>query len=279
MTDYFSGYKKRIDKVLDQLLPASTIEPCKLHQAMRYAILNGGKRLRPLLVYATGETLGVELNYLDSAAGAVELIHAFSLVHDDLPAMDNDDWRRGQPACHKAFDETTAILTGDALQTLAFEILATYTNDNLTATQKLNMIAVLTNATSSLGMAGGQALEFSYFDKAIGVKELEKIHQLKTGALMRASVQLGAIAANATEEQIKYLDIYASSIGLAYQIQDDIHDGMPDGNKPTYLSCLGLKVAQEKLHELHEKALAALNLFGENAKPLRQLTNHIIKLD
>lgn len=278
--DYFSERQARINSILDLHLPSATVEPCRLHQAMRYAVLNGGKRLRPLLVYATGETLGVNLGQLDSAACAVELIHAFSLVHDDLPAMDNDDLRRGQPACHKAFDETIAILTGDALQTLAFEMLAVDDEvAHLTAIQKLKMITVLTKATSSLGMAGGQALEFAYVNKTIGVNELEIIHSLKTGALMRASVQLGAIAADATELQLQQLGEYASLIGLAYQIQDDILDGMPDGDKPTYLSCLGLTAAQKKLRELYDSALELLNLFGENAKPLRQLTDYIIQVN
>lgn len=271
-------YQNRVNQILDKFLPGSDLEPKQLHQAMRYAVLNGGKRLRPLLVYATGLTLGATLEKLDSAACAVELIHAFSLVHDDLPAMDNDDVRRGQPACHKEFDETTAILAGDALQTLAFEILAADEVPQLTAVQKLQMIKVLSKATSSLGMAGGQALEFAYQSKNINESELEMIHRLKTGALMRASVQLGAIAAHATTTQLQQLDEYANLIGLAFQIQDDIDDGMPDGDKTTFLSYLGLESAQEKLSALRDQALIVLNNFDDNAKPLRELTDYIIQL-
>lgn len=272
-------YQNRVNQILGKFLPEFDLEPKQLHQAMRYAVLNGGKRLRPLLVYATGLTLGATLEKLDSAACAVELIHAFSLVHDDLPAMDNDDMRRGQPACHKAFDETTAILAGDALQTLAFEILAADEVAQLTAVQKLQMIKVLSKATSSLGMAGGQALEFAYQSKNIHEAELEMIHRLKTGALMRASVQLGAIAADATATQLQQLDEYANLIGLAFQIQDDIDDGMPDGDKTTYLSYLGLESAQQKLFALRDQALIVLNNFGDNAKPLRELTDYIIQLN
>jgi farnesyl diphosphate synthase len=277
--DYFLNYQTRVNAKLEKYLPKVTEEPCRLHEAMRYTVLNGGKRLRPALIYATGETLGVNLEQLDGAACAIELIHAFSLVHDDLPAMDDDDWRRGQLACHKAFDEATAILAGDALQTLAFEILSSDVENHLTATQKLQMIIALTKATSSFGMAGGQALEFAYANQKLSVEKLEKIYQMKTGALMRASVQLGAIAANASELQLKHLDNYAHLIGLAYQIQDDIHDGIPDGDKTTYLSYLGLTAAQKKLAELHEHALKELDFFEENANPLRRLTDLILHIE
>lgn len=275
---YIQERQKHIDNTLEKFLPDLTVEPVQLHTAMRYAVLNGGKRLRPLLVYATGETLGLSLDKLDCAACAVELIHAYSLVHDDLPAMDNDDFRRGQPSCHKAFTEATAILTGDALQALAFEILAKESNQQ---GQSLQMIMLLAKACGA--MVGGQALEFTTLQKAIGVTELETIHSLKTGALMRASVQLAALVAEADAMQIQQLDHYASCLGLAFQIQDDIQDdiqkdqAIQDNCQPSYPGCLGLEVAQSRLQELRQQALAAIAQFGQNAEPLRNLVDYMIR--
>jgi geranylgeranyl pyrophosphate synthase len=240
--------QERINQVLDKYLPAPDLEPKRLHQAMRYSVLNGGKRIRPLLVYATGEIFGADLDSLDIPACAIELVHAYSLIHDDLPAMDNDGVRRGKPSCHKAFDEATAILAGDALFNLAFQILA---ENNLAQT----MIPVLAKACSSFGMAGGQAIDLESIGKQMSLAQLENMHNLKTGALIRASVKLGAIAANCNQQQLGILDNYAKCLGLAFQIQDDILDANEiNDNKVTYVSLLGLEQAKIKLEESHKKA-------------------------
>jgi geranylgeranyl pyrophosphate synthase len=240
--------QERINQVLDKYLPAPDLEPKRLHQAMRYSVLNGGKRIRPLLVYATGEIFGSDLDNLDIPACAIELVHSYSLIHDDLPAMDNDDVRRGKPTCHKAFDEATAILAGDALFNLAFQILAKH---NLSQT----MIPVLANACSSFGMAGGQAIDLESIGKQLTLEQLENMHNLKTGALIRACVKLGAITANCNQQQLDTLDNYAKCIGLAFQIQDDILDANEiSDNKATYVSLLGLEQAKIKLEESHKKA-------------------------
>jgi len=273
--NYLSSCTARIERVLEQYLPKA-IQPLRLHQAMRYAVLNGGKRLRPLLVYAAGETLGASLEALDTAACAVELIHAYSLVHDDLPAMDDDDVRRGQPTCHKAFDEATAILVGDALQSLAFAVLSS-DDSFILPTARLQMIHTLTQASGFLGMVGGQAAELELNSQSLNLTQLETIHRLKTGALIRASVQLGAMAAGANTHQLGQLTHYADCLGLAFQIQDDVLDHATDKTLCSYSAVMGLAAAQKKIASLYQQALAQLLPLGPNAMPLLELANFIIR--
>lgn len=283
-------YQQRVNTALDTWLPAVTIQPTRLHEAMRYTVLNGGKRIRPLLVYLTGQTLNVNPTLLDGLASAVELIHAYSLVHDDLPAMDNDDLRRGKPTCHKAFDEATAILVGDALQTLAFYILSHDSHLPPLLPQRLEMINTLALASGSRGMVGGQAIDMEAVDQSLTLAELENMHIHKTGALIRASVKLGALAYPALDDNLlAKLDHYAKCIGLAFQIQDDILDieantetlGKAQGadiahNKVTYPALLGLRGAKQMATELIEQALDSLSDFDDKAEPLRWMANYII---
>jgi len=278
----------RVEKALDHNLPATAIEPRNLHEAMRYATFNGGKRVRPLLVYAAGTACGGNMDVLDTPACAVELIHSYSLVHDDLPAMDDDDLRRGKPTCHRVYDEATAILVGDALQSLAFELLAKST-DRIPAETRLNMLRTLANASGSRGMAGGQAMDIAGVDQELSLPELEIMHIHKTGALIRASVQLGVLTAGGSKEQLAKLEHYAKAIGLAFQVQDDILDvtenthtlGKTQGkdaadNKPTYPALLGLDGARQKARELLEEAHDALNGFDGSAQRLRQLADYVV---
>lgn len=269
ISHYFVDKQKHLYQTLTTLFTFSA--DLKLKQAMEYAVLNGGKRLRPLLVYTVGETLGVSPGNLDAPACAIELIHCYSLVHDDLPAMDDDDFRRGQLSCHKAFDEAVAILVGDALQTQAFQLLAQA--KNFTAEQRLQMIETLAKASGAEGMVGGQALEFSV--KAKDKELLEKIHQLKTGALILASVQLGAIAANADKHQFEQLSQYGKYLGLAYQIQDDILDNATDKGELSYVACVGLENAKAYLQQLKEQAFAQIADLSSNDL-LKELTNLIL---
>ncbi len=284
------NYRQRVEQALEARLPAANIEPVRLHQAMRYAVLNGGKRIRAVLVYATGKALNAELDHLDAPACAMELIHAYSLVHDDLPAMDDDDLRRGQPTCHKAFDEATAILSGDALQTQAFNLLAHGMPAGINADRCLEMIATLSQASGSRGMAGGQAMDLAAVGNHLNLTELENMHIHKTGALIRASVKLGALAAPETDrELLKKLDHYANCIGLAFQIKDDILDVEGDTNilgkqkgadlardKPTYTSLMGLAPAKRRARELHEEAIASLSALGSAAEQLRGISEFIV---
>ncbi len=287
-----SSYQQRVNAALNTYLPATQISPSRLHEAMRYSTFNGGKRVRPLLVYLTGYLFNGNPLMLDAPACAVELIHTYSLIHDDLPAMDDDDLRRGQPTCHKAFDEATAILAGDALQTLAFYILAhdkhlvTHLND----AQRLAMISTLALATGSRGMAGGQAMDMEAVGHQLNLAELENMHIHKTGALIRASVKLGALThLNVASSELSHLDHYAKCIGLAFQVQDDILDiesttetlGKSQGadianNKATYPALLGLKAAKDMANDLLAQALESLNDFDERADPLRWIANYII---
>ncbi len=283
-------YSARIEKVLDQWLPYADKPPARLHAAMRYAVLAGGKRLRPLLIYAAGEVLGVPAGQLDGAAAAVEIIHAYSLIHDDLPAMDNDDLRRGRPTCHKAFDVATAILAGDALQVLAFQILAEDNGMLVTPATRLEMIRSLTVASGSMGMAGGQAMDLAAAGKNLGLAELERMHIYKTGALIRASVLLPVqYQTGLAIAKREALDRYAKCAGLAFQIRDDILDvegetaalGKQAGadaslNKPTYPSVLGLEESRRRALNLHHAAIEALALFGETAEPLAWLSEYIV---
>ncbi len=286
---FMQAGQKRVEKALDQHLPAATVLPQRLHQAMRHSTLNGGKRLRAILVYATGQALSIEAEHLDIAACSVELIHAYSLIHDDLPAMDDDDLRRGKPTCHIAFDEATAILAGDALQTLAFQLLC-QPQMALKAEHALKMIEALTHASGSHGMAGGQAIDLEATGKKLTLLELENMHIHKTGALIRASVKLATLSQPDLDPAIEQrLDHYAKCIGLAFQIQDDVLDeesntdtlGKTGGkdranNKATYPSLLGLNGAKEKALILHNEAIKSLELFDEAANPLRALSEFII---
>jgi farnesyl diphosphate synthase len=275
----------RIEEVLDEALPPDSQEPHQLHSAMRYSALGGGKRVRALLCYAAAELCNTEIEIADAAAAAVELIHAYSLVHDDMPCMDDDDLRRGKPSCHKQYDDATALLVGDALQSLAFDVLSTpqlCTNAN----QQISMLNILAKAAGSTGMAGGQAIDLSSVGKALSQQELEDMHQLKTGALIQAAALLGA--AGGTLEQISAVHIYAESIGLAFQVIDDILDTEADtatlgktagkdaeSNKPTYVTILGLDVAKQLANQLYETAIAALAPFGDQALRLRELAGFI----
>jgi farnesyl diphosphate synthase len=279
--------QNRIENFLKQTLPSDQTEPRHLHAAMRYSVLNGGKRIRPLLIYITGKMLGAKLDDLDFPAGAVELIHCYSLIHDDLPAMDNDDLRRGKPTCHKAYDEATAILAGDALQSLAFNLLlkASTLNPEI----RLQMLATLTEACGSSGMAGGQALDLDAVGKTLSLQQLTQLHNLKTGALMTAAIKMATLVAQATRAQSEALNNFAKSIGLAFQIQDDILDlespteilGKPQGsdviqNKPTYPELLGIENAKQEVKHLYLEAVENLKIFAKDANPLVILANFII---
>jgi geranylgeranyl pyrophosphate synthase len=280
--------RQRLAAGLARHLPAADHYPARLHEAMRYAS-DGGKRLRPLLVYLGGHALGVDPARLDAAACAVELIHAYSLVHDDLPAMDDDALRRGRPTTHVAFDEATAILVGDALQALAFQTLAENQTSGLSAEQRLNMVAVLANAAGSRGMVGGQAVDLESEHRQLTLAELEALHIHKTGALIRACLQMAGIAADhASPAAIDALDRYGKCVGLAFQIQDDVLDiegssatlGKTAGKdhasgKSTYPSLLGLGEAHRRADELFGQAGDALATLGEAAAALRAYTESI----
>jgi farnesyl diphosphate synthase len=284
------GYQSRVHAFLDTVLPAADVSPQRLHAAQRYAVLSGGKRLRPLLVYCTGEALGVASSALDAPAAAVELIHSYSLVHDDLPAMDDDDLRRGQPTTHRAFDEATAILAGDALQVLAFSLLARDRAAGVSCEARLKMIQILADASGTLGMAGGQALDLSAVGRTLSLEDLEAMHRLKTGALIRASVLMAAACApDLTPADWEAFDGYAQDIGLAFQIQDDILD--VEGNtqdlgkttgadaaraKPTYPSVLGLEKAKILARELQRRACDRLARFGARAQVLAWLASYVV---
>ncbi|RIZ71126.1 MAG: (2E,6E)-farnesyl diphosphate synthase [Methylococcales bacterium] len=291
LKEYLSFSQARVEKALEDRLPSDKLLPQKLHQAMRYSVLNGGKRMRPMLTYCTGMALGVPLEALDGPACAVEFIHVYSLIHDDLPAMDDDDLRRGKPTCHVAFDEATAILAGDALQALAFEMLAHDPTITATADGRLKMIVALTKASGSQGMVGGQAIDLQSVGTRLNLPELENMHIHKTGALIRASVNMATLAKeNVNPEVAIKLDHYAKCIGLSFQVKDDILDEESDtatlgktqgkdkdNDKPTYPALLGLAGAKQKAQELHEKALESLTGFGEEADLLRDLSLYIIQ--
>ena len=281
----------RVETALSSALPAARHAPQRLHDAMRYAVLGGGKRVRPLLAFAAGELAEAEPARVTQAAIAVELIHAYSLVHDDMPAMDNDVLRRGKPTVHVEFDEATALLVGDALQSLAFEVLSQpgLIDDAAAQVRMLNLLAA---ASGSRGMAGGQAIDLEAVGKPLELPELEFMHILKTGALIRASVNLGALCGRHDEALVQKLDHYAKCVGLAFQVVDDVLDadastatlGKTAGkdaasNKPTYVSLLGLTRARELADELRADAHAALAGFGQEADRLRQLADYIVLRD
>lgn len=286
---YFTECQQLIDNTLDIWLPPTSIQPEKLHSAIRYSTIAGGKRIRPVLVFATAEAFGFTKEQALPAACAVELIHAYSLIHDDLPAMDDDALRRGQPTCHIQYDEATAILAGDALQALAFEILCQ--RGDYAPQTRLNMISTLSVASGHLGMVGGQAIDLEAVGRQLSLDELEKMHSFKTGALIEASIVLGAQCGTTPDQHtLTNLKQYARSIGLAFQVQDDILDivsntevlGKTQGadearNKPTYPALLGIDGAIEKAQELHHSALQALNNLPDfDTRRLAQISEFII---
>ena len=283
--DWAQQQQARIEAVLARTLPAADVAPQTLHSAMRYSALGGGKRVRALLCYAAAELCNTELKIADAAASAVELIHAYSLVHDDMPCMDDDDLRRGKPSCHKQYDDATALLVGDALQSLAFEVLAA-PQLCANAHQQVQLLYMLAIASGSTGMAGGQAIDLGAVGKPLTQTQLESMHQLKTGALIQASVLLGAI--NGSTAQIKAVSEYARNIGLAFQVVDDILDVEADtstlgktagkdamSQKPTYVTLLGLVEAKAYATQLYENAILSLVTFGEEARRLRELASFI----
>jgi farnesyl diphosphate synthase len=285
--EWMAATQDRAESALSRFLPGADSIPARLHQAMRYATLGGGKRVRPLLAHAAGELTGATPEALDIVGCAVEMIHAYSLVHDDLPCMDDDVLRRGRPTCHVEYDEPTALLVGDSLQTMAFELLASQAIGE--PKQQLEMVALLAHASGSRGMAGGQAIDLASVGQPLSQPELELMHALKTGALIRAAVLLGALAGQAlTADERSNLDRFAKRAGLLFQVVDDILDctastatlGKTAGkdeaaDKPTYVALLGLEQARTYADELHTDARDALAIFGDRATRLNQLADFI----
>ncbi len=280
---------ERVDQAILKSFDDQVSAASGLKTAMHYAATGGGKRVRPLLIYATASLAGKELDQVpgvDACAVAVELFHTYSLVHDDLPCMDNDDLRRGRPTVHKAFDEASALLVGDALQTMAFQLIA---QSALNDAQKVQVITSLSTAGGMAGMAGGQAIDLASVGKQLKQNELEQMHRLKTGALLRAAVQIGAIAIHLNEQEKKSLDVFASALGLAFQVVDDILDASSDSqtlgktagkdaaaNKPTFVSLMGLEGAREFARKLHQEALDSLSIWGDNADLLRAIASKVV---
>jgi len=292
LVDDLAIYRQRLDEQLSKRLNHSSIQD-NLQQAMRYSVFNGGKRIRPALIYMVNQSLNGELSNADAAACAIEAVHSYSLVHDDLPAMDDDDLRRGQPTCHIQFDHATAILAGDALQCIGFEWLCDQQNA-LDSTRQLAMLKVLTRASGDSGMVAGQAFDLAHVGQPLDLKQLEAMHNHKTGALINAAIELGILSANCsiTAEQQSAFKRFGNAIGLAFQVQDDILDltsdtqtlGKPQGsdaeaNKPTYPSLLGLEGARDKLQQLYQQALQAADSLGPNAAVLQELAGYIVERD
>jgi geranylgeranyl pyrophosphate synthase len=291
LAERMAHWQGRVNQALESWLPKATIEPFRLHEAMRYSVLNGGKRIRPVLVYAAGHAMNVPEALLDAPACAVECIHAYSLIHDDLPAMDNDDLRRGKPTCHRAFDEATAILAGDALQALAVHALSHGLDPQIPAEQRLAMIDLLAVSSGSRGMAGGQALDLEAVGKSLNEAQLENMHIHKTGALIRTSILFGALCSRRVDDTATAkLDHYAKCVGLAFQIHDDVLDetmdthtlGKTQGadralNKPTYPAIIGLDASIKLADELADAAIDSLAGFNDNAGPLRQLARYVVE--
>ncbi len=289
---WMGRHAERAASALEHFLPDASVEPARLHEAMRYAALAPGKRVRPLLVYAAAEACGLALDGevpmpVDHAAVAVELIHAYSLVHDDLPCMDDDDLRRGRPTVHRQFDEATALLVGDALQSLAFDVLSRAQAPALALLHAMQILAV---ASGSAGMAGGQAIDLASVGQRISREALEQMHRLKTGALLRASVALGGLLGGADAPQLRALDAYARALGLAFQVVDDVLDATQSSDvlgktagkdaandKPTYVSLLGLDEARALSLSLHDEALASLQGFDARAMRLRELAAFVVE--
>jgi len=291
MQEALTSFQQRNNVQLEEWLNQLPHQEQPLIDAMRYGLLLGGKRARPFLVYITGQMLGCDVEALDAPAAAVECIHAYSLIHDDLPAMDDDELRRGQPTCHIKFDEATAILTGDALQTLAFTILADGKLAPEAEANRIKMVSTLAQASGASGMCMGQSLDLSAENRSISLEELEEIHRHKTGALMKCAIRLGALAAGKKGvEVLPLLDKYADAIGLAFQVQDDILDiisdtetlGKPQGsdqelNKSTYPALLGLEGAVNKAHTLLHEALQALEAIPYNTELLEEFARYVIE--
>ena len=283
-------WQARTERELTARLPLATARPTRLHEALRYSALGGGKRVRPVLVYATANALGMPETVVDGVACAAELIHAYSLVHDDLPAMDDDDLRRGRPTCHKAFDEATAILVGDALQVLAFETLASGPGLPADPAIRLELVRLLAIASGTNGMAGGQALDLAAVGRQLSLAEVEEMHARKTGALIHASVMMAAACSERTSESItRALDEFARAVGLAFQIQDDLLDiegdatllGKATGadrahDKPTYPSSVGVDAARCRMNELQARALEALAVIGPRAATLASVSDRLV---
>jgi farnesyl diphosphate synthase len=286
--DWARAHQARVEEALARLLPAAELAPQRLHEAMRYAVLGGGKRVRPLLAFAAGELAGADAARVEVPAVCVELVHAYSLVHDDLPCMDDDVLRRGKPTCHVQYDEATALLAGDALQALAFQLLAE--QPAVRAEERLEMLRLLAQASGSRGMAGGQAIDLAAVGRALTLPELEFMHIHKTGALIRAAVVLGARAGDGlAPAEMAQLDHFAKCVGLAFQVVDDVLDAAgstatlgktagkdAQSNKPTYVSVLGVEDARRFAEEQRAGAAAALEPFGERALRLRQLADFIV---
>jgi farnesyl diphosphate synthase len=286
---WMAGVQAQVEDALSDFLPAAHLVPTKLHEAMRYTVLGGGKRVRPLLVYASGALFDAAPQALARAACALEMIHAYSLVHDDMPCMDDDELRRGKPTVHVAYDEATALLVGDALQAQAFEVLAS--SDTLPPARLVGMLRLLAEAAGSSGMCGGQAIDLDSVGLALTREQLERMHQLKTGALLRASVLLGALCGKDLDgAELEALKAYSKAVGLAFQVVDDILDATADSatlgktagkdaadNKPTYVSILGLEASQALAEQLRRDAHDALAPFGEQALRLRELADLIVQ--
>jgi geranylgeranyl pyrophosphate synthase len=285
-----ASWQSRVEAELDARLPSSDLPPQRLHEALRYSVLGGGKRVRPILVYATARALGMSESVVDGAACAVEFIHAYSLVHDDLPAMDDDDLRRGRPTCHKAFDEATAILVGDSLQVLAFQVLANGPGLPKDSKTRLRLVELLALGSGTSGMAGGQAIDLAASGQPLAIEAIEEMHNRKTGALIHASVMMAAACAADIAEPVRIaLDQYARDLGLAFQIQDDLLDVEGDASivgkatgadskrgKPTFPAVLGVAGARERMHELHGRALHSLNILGANAAALASVSDWLV---
>jgi geranylgeranyl pyrophosphate synthase len=284
------AWQQRVESKLETLLQSPARPAERLYEAMRYSVLGGGKRVRPMLVYATGSSLGVPLQALDGPAAAIELIHAFSLVHDDLPAMDDDDLRRGQATTHKAFDEATAILAADALQPLAFQVLATDTDMSCGPETRLKLINLLAQACGSEGMTGGQSIDLSAEGKQLTADELEHMYSLKTGCLLKASVLSAVLCAAGADERYASMERFIDYLGLAFQIRDDILDiegeteviGKQQGadierSKATWPALFGLEVARARAAELLSQALAEIETLGPAGEPLRQVARYIVE--
>ncbi|WP_445990168.1 polyprenyl synthetase family protein [Chromobacterium haemolyticum] len=286
---WMTEIQQQVEGALERLLPSTQHTPQQLHEAMRYVCLGGGKRVRPLLVFAAGELVGASADNLTRIGAALEMVHVYSLVHDDMPCMDDDVLRRGKPTCHVAYDEATALLVGDALQTHAFDMLSAPLPDVAPAAQ-LAMVHTLARAAGHAGMAGGQAIDLASVGKALNQPELEYMHLLKTGALIRASVLLGAMAGRPlSEEETARLDVFAKRMGLAFQVVDDVLDCEADTatlgktagkdaahDKPTYVSLMGLAEAKQFARDLRDEAFAALEGFGDSAQRLKELADYIV---
>jgi len=286
---WFQRATERVDQAILKTFDDQASAASGLKSAMHYAATGDGKRVRPLLIYATANLSGKQLDQvagIDACAVAVELFHTYSLVHDDLPCMDNDDLRRGRPTVHKAFDEASALLVGDALQTMAFQLIA---QSALNDAQKVQVITNLSTAGGMAGMAGGQAIDLASVGKQLTQNELEMMHRMKTGALLRTAVQIGAIAIQLNEQEKKSLDEFAGALGLAFQVVDDVLDASSDSqtlgktagkdaaaNKPTFVSLMGLDGAREFAGKLHQEALDSLSIWGDNADLLRAIASKVV---